>query len=522
MIILKKPEKIIFLVFIIAISIRTAIFLQDFSYLDRIFLPDDTYYTLSISRNIAGGFFPSADGVTLTSGFQPLIAFVVAPFFLLGFSDDQAALASIALSGIFGAFACGLFAKLIFTSVNSSLPAFLGGVIVATSPLIIRNDMNGLETSLSMFLCLCAILLYIEYIKTPTIHNACILGIIIGFMILARVDSTILAAFIGLMIVVRLNVRQVIMVGLIAALVVAPWWGYCIFHFGSPIPESGAAVRQLIEASGGDRMPMEMASNLAASILLDGIHISNVSYKESLIILSVLLSILIIFSRNDRALDGLLLLILCGIVVSLFYILYLPAFWFFPRYLHISIFAMIASVITAFWIVAQSLDKHGGTIFWGLGLLIILFNIHKDMIFFSEPDGSLYNGVAGAKGYREIAIDILSSIPSRSVIGAQQSGALGYYAGENIRVVNLDGVVDGGAYKAIKKRELSKFIIASNIDYIVGWNVNIRHMKMHSINSGGNLDIVEVKRFKKQGMDQFILYLVKQRQNNPVATMTSH
>lgn len=31
------------------------IFLQDIVYLDRIFLPDDTYYTLTIARNIANG-----------------------------------------------------------------------------------------------------------------------------------------------------------------------------------------------------------------------------------------------------------------------------------------------------------------------------------------------------------------------------------------------------------------------------------------------------------------------------------
>src|SRR5207245_1716037 len=58
--------------------------------IDRLFVPDDTYYTLTIARSMAHGHGPTTDGSTLTSGFQPLLGFVMTPVFLLTNSADAA------------------------------------------------------------------------------------------------------------------------------------------------------------------------------------------------------------------------------------------------------------------------------------------------------------------------------------------------------------------------------------------------------------------------------------------------
>lgn len=79
---------------------------QPLTTIDRLFLPDDTYYTLSIARALSAGDGPSASGGILTSGFQPLTAFLMVPvFWHLGWFGDvmMAALTLGTLAFGFGA-----------------------------------------------------------------------------------------------------------------------------------------------------------------------------------------------------------------------------------------------------------------------------------------------------------------------------------------------------------------------------------------------------------------------------------
>ena len=75
---------------VVGLVIRVAIFLRPLTIIDRLFIPDDTYYTLTIARSIARGHGPTTDGSTLTSGFQPLLGFVMTPVFWLTNSADAA------------------------------------------------------------------------------------------------------------------------------------------------------------------------------------------------------------------------------------------------------------------------------------------------------------------------------------------------------------------------------------------------------------------------------------------------
>jgi hypothetical protein len=506
----EKEKASIALVVFIALFLRLVILFQGLTYLDRMFLPDDAYYMLSISRNIAENLFPSADGKTLTSGFQPLSAFLIAPFFSAGASADDAVIFSIFISAVFGSLACGLFAKTVFDGVNSLVLVVLVGLIAATSPLIIRNDMNGLETSLAMFLSLGAISAFTAYSARSTNRNLIILGVVIGLMILARVDNAFLAALIGAMVFARVGFKKALAVSLVSTAVVAPWWIYCAVKLGSPVPESGMAVRQLIEESGSQKISMAVAAELASAILLQGVHI------PSLMPLGLLISLLcfgcgivVVSSRLCRS-DGLILLISNGLLIFLFYVIYLPAFWFFNRYVNFSIFAFIACSLIFAWVILERFGRLRMVAASGAAMFLIALNIDGALVFLSKPEMSLYGGVDGAKGYREIALDILSKLPDGVTLGAQQSGALGYYADRNIRVVNLDGVVNKSAYDAIRAKKLSEFIFSSKIDYIAGWSVNMYHIELHSAQSEVELSFKEIARFKGQGIDQFSLFLVCQ------------
>ena len=73
----------------VGLVIRLAVLARSLTIIDRLFVPDDTYYTLTIARSMAHGHGPTTDGSTLTSGFQPLLGFVMTPVFWLTNSADE-------------------------------------------------------------------------------------------------------------------------------------------------------------------------------------------------------------------------------------------------------------------------------------------------------------------------------------------------------------------------------------------------------------------------------------------------
>lgn len=85
-------------VIVLGAAIRLALGLRDLGVLDALFIPDDTYYTLAIARSLAAGIGPTADGIVLTNGFQPLLAFLLVPVFWL-LQDPDAALRAAIIIG---------------------------------------------------------------------------------------------------------------------------------------------------------------------------------------------------------------------------------------------------------------------------------------------------------------------------------------------------------------------------------------------------------------------------------------
>jgi len=98
-----KPLLLFLLLTAVSLLLRLFLASQDLSFLDQIFILDDSYYTLSIARSMAKGLGPTVDGLVLTNGFQPLITLFQLPIFLLGFNGDSAVVFAIALSAFWGA-----------------------------------------------------------------------------------------------------------------------------------------------------------------------------------------------------------------------------------------------------------------------------------------------------------------------------------------------------------------------------------------------------------------------------------
>ena len=188
----KEYKKYIIFLVLAGALLRGSILTRNLDIIDRIFIPDDTYYTLSIARSMAEGKGPSADGYQLTNGFQPLLGFILVPLFTLIKNPDcqlRVDLIFTCLFSIINIFLISLIVKL----YSDSLRALLAGLIWAISPISISNALCGLETSLSLLFILTIIILWTK-IKTDQEKSIqyIFLGVAIGLAVLARIDTVLL------------------------------------------------------------------------------------------------------------------------------------------------------------------------------------------------------------------------------------------------------------------------------------------------------------------------------------------
>jgi hypothetical protein len=66
-------------------------------------------------------------------------------------------------------------------------------------------------------------------------------------------------------------------------------------------------------------------------------------------------------------------------------------------------------------------------------------------------------------------------------VGSGQSGALEYFA-SNLKVINLDGVVNASSYRALKQKRFTQYVREIGLQYILGWDSEFRFFQRFSAN----------------------------------------
>ncbi|MFI5202212.1 MAG: hypothetical protein ACHQNE_07480, partial [Candidatus Kapaibacterium sp.] len=216
---------------------------------------DDAFYLFSIAKHFAAGQGFSVDGLHLTNGFQPLIVLLYTPIFLLcGPNAWLAVRWTLLLNGVIAAlfvWAVAIFLRTIERAPDTksiSIPVVGAALWTFTYPLFVQMA-NGLETGLASLLLLIALIIYAkESSKIERVPSAgeppsrwWLLGTVLGFAVLARIDAAILVAILVLLLFLRKQPRAAIVTGAIAFLISLPWWIFNWVHFGSLMPTSGQA-----------------------------------------------------------------------------------------------------------------------------------------------------------------------------------------------------------------------------------------------------------------------------------------
>lgn len=490
-------RRLFFFILILCLFTRLILITRPVPYLDGKLLPDDTYLSLQIAKNIANGKGPLY-GDQFTNGFQPLYVFVVAPLFKLT-SDQIFAPIKMALCilTLFDVATLAILLIWVMSLTKNNLIVCIVGIFWIFNDYIIRTSLNGLETIMaSFFIVSASYLFYRIYWTLPErkVSHFFSLGIITGFACFTRVDSGLFALIIGLMILLfeykdfkKMFFRaSLFSIGVL--LIFSIWIVYSMYYNKSWYPESGEAVRFMSTAF--------IDHNVTWKWYLEMLHIAIISQLSGNGILLILIGFLSIIGLRKKYLTLDLfkfitpLLLFC-IAIFLAYTFYIFTSWYFQRYL----FPFSPMLLLLFAILFNAtINSFSGRYTRGffLGTLVIWF---IPLLVRGKYLDYFIGDVNKNLGYMNLGLWAEENLPEKTVVGSSQSGALSYFA-PSLNVVNLDGVVNTKCFESLVQNRNMDFIKEQKIDYVFGWPVNIKFIELHSKNFKPE-DLILIKKIEE-------------------------
>jgi hypothetical protein len=211
---------------------------------------DDGYYAVAVSRNVAMGRGVTIDGATLTNGFQPFFTFLSAAVYALVARDKLTEVRLVVVLNFVFYLGTALLLGMLFRNCVEARRRkvafwaatffYLGGFV------IYQVQFTGMETPFLLFM-YALVWWYFQSNRLESFRDLLLLGLLLGCLILARVDTIFLVALLSLYLLgdrkYALSVRLVrsMLVGLVAVAVSLPWWLYNLEYFGSLVPSGGRA-----------------------------------------------------------------------------------------------------------------------------------------------------------------------------------------------------------------------------------------------------------------------------------------
>ena len=256
-------------------------------------LLDDSFYYMTLGRNLADGKGAMVDDQHLTTGFQPLWgAMSIFPALL---TDDLHTLVHLFqwMGVLVSAVACVLVYALtvqVLMVIKSPLflqssdgfearktgliqfMALLNATLWYWHPHHIAYSINGMETTLSTCATLFMLVMFVHLYRKPSRKHALILGMGMGLAFLARVDASMLILWLVIAIALFPPIRSeriatIFRIGVVSAIIISPWAVFTLAQGKFILPESGSAVRAHTLYTG---QPDQLPPPLSISSALNG------------------------------------------------------------------------------------------------------------------------------------------------------------------------------------------------------------------------------------------------------------
>ena len=430
-------------------------------------LPDDAFYYFQIARHLVRGDGVTFDGLNVTNGFHPLWLVLISPLYLVAGADPDLPIhLALTLATVLSAATAGFAYAITRRLTKDALAAAFTLLLYAFNPMTAIESLNGLETALSG-LCVAATVWYwLRSRDEPSFSSAALLGVLAGIAILARTDNVFLLGAMLIAILCRgpAGIRQAILTGSVAAFCIVPWLIWSAMATGSVIQTSGLAVPFVLHGNdplGADwgALLMSMASGaLAGSIVA-------IRYSGGPWLFTVGLIAVILVGLRDRQVRGELAQLNFLAAAILLLVVFHGAYRFYPRGWYFAAVGLLVSIYAGAAFARlhalcsrRSAGMAAGTIVVGVVLLgAIQFRaLWVEGLYPWQPEM-----VAAAEW-------VGAHTGAAQRVGAFNAGIIAYWNPERT-VINLDGVVNGAAFDAIRERRLWTEIRATDVAYLLDY-----------------------------------------------------
>jgi 4-amino-4-deoxy-L-arabinose transferase-like glycosyltransferase len=464
--------------------------MRPLSAVDGLCIPDDGYICLELARSLGTGRGATFAGL-VTNGFQPLWVLILAPMFAL--SPRAAPDTFVHAAFLLGA-ACATLTFALLAGWFRDRPRPAAWVIPLAafwfpSAAVVQNALNAMETSLAL-LAVTAVLTALRPLDGAPFgamspRRACVLGVLLGLGVLARVDVGLLALGLGVVWLAQAararsvtSVVRLAQTTAVATLVTAPWWLWSHAATGRWFPVSGRAVR--VCSLGGPRTP-DRAFYASMVDFAWQTWTRHYAGPAAWLLVAIALATLAVPAARRawvpelrRRAGGTVWLFALALVAA--YVGYFFAPWFFRRYffpLQLGLAWAFAGAMTSL-VGAPRRAWHAAAVALTVTATALAANLTHPL-----TSRMLARSVDSALGYRDVGLWAARYFPAGTVVGAGQSGALAYYA-RDLRVVNLDGVVSGPAYEAMMGRDLIGYARRRGVRYTLGWRQDHVFLRQNS------------------------------------------
>ena len=459
-------------------------------------IPDDAFYYFQIARNIASGNNVSFDGENLTNGFHPLWAALLSPLYLFVDDPELAVHLGLTMGALLGAATVILAFLVIETLTEDRWAGLAGSTLFAIHPRIVVDSVNGMETSVTVFMIALTTLLFVRLgtrSDTPSRGQFIWLGISAGFMVLARTDTIFILALLLLYVAVRgrsiAGLWGAVVAGGVAMLVVAPWAIWSVVTFGTVIQVSGVAVsdlqRQVFLEANGDAFTTQITQswdvtrNAFYDALPKSYYIPMGWPKAPMLFASAIVLLLMMAvplrPHRNRILQrmGILLVPLAGIVVMLLFHSairwvvrewYLAPLGFFGAVMFGVMLTYVLGAVADVGVPGPSDDMKRVFASWlPAGAFAAILAV---AVVFYGPQRSddFVLQLPHLQNQLEAARWLEANTQPEARIGSFNAGILGYFSDRT--VINLDGVVNEDAYHARRDGMLLQYVCEQEIRYL--------------------------------------------------------
>jgi Dolichyl-phosphate-mannose-protein mannosyltransferase len=424
-------------------------------------LTDDALYYFTIAHNLAHGYGISFDTIHPTNGMHPLWLLLITPVFMLGLTKWGFIHAVFLFQSVLDAGLVWLVGSTVYdllpnaSESNRRTAAAAAALIYAFSFIVIVRSINGLETTLTALL---FVLWFRTYLHTRSgaFRAWAALGIITGFLLLSRTDSFLVLLPLALYTFVtraKLEWKSMLLALILACVVISPWLIWNVVNFGSIVQSSAEAVPMLAMrkyevlygswkywhfAMEGARNALKLFWYAAFGLPLLTIGYAIIARRKRL-------------SPAERA----IYLLVTGDVVLLLVHSIFRGFirdWYIAELLPLFLIGFGISIGAN---AGETASRASGR--FTMAALVIVFQV----ILYWRP------AYVSQATILEAGLPTIEKLTAHYKVATFNSGYYGYFTSRPGSVVNIDGVVNSDALRALKAGHIGDYLAKDSVSYIL-------------------------------------------------------